>query len=272
MSYSSRFWLYAPLALFLGLAIWAMTHWWLAAQDMDRKLIALNGHQAVPGIRVSWDKQTISGFPFRLDVVLENLSVRAEAPRGPIAWHTDRFALHALTYGRSQDIFEAAGQQSLDWTDADRIQHRLSFLPATLRASVIEDARGVSRFDLDLLDGGGKGTDGASFTIGRAQFHMRRDPKADALDVMLSAVEAKGPTPFGDRIRSLEIYARVTQGKAFTRLLAGKSGWMDALMAWRHDGGRIVTDKANIQSSALTIEAPSAQLEPGLRALLFPLY
>ena len=48
-----------------------------------------------------------------------NLSVRAEAPRGPLIWHSDNFALHSLTYGRTQDVFEAAGQQTLSWTDAD---------------------------------------------------------------------------------------------------------------------------------------------------------
>jgi hypothetical protein len=272
MNYSSRFWLYAPLALFLGLAIWVMTHWWLVAKELDQKLITLNGHQAVPGVRVSWDKQTISGFPFRLDVVFENVSVRAEAPRGPIAWHSDRFALHALTYGRTQDIFEAAGQQTLAWTDADAGQHQLSFLPATLHASVIEDGHGISRFDLDMLNAGGKGTDGDAFAIGRAQFHLRRDPKTDALDLVLSTVEAKGPTPFGDHIHNLEIYGRITEGNAFARLLRGQSGWMDALMAWRHDGGTIVTDKADIQSSALTTQKSGPELEPGLRAFLFPLY
>ena len=151
-------------------------------------------------------------------------------------------------------------------------EHKLAFLPATLRASVIEDARGISRFDLDMLDAGGKGTDGANFTVGRAQFHLRRDSKAGALDLMLSAVEAKGATPFGDHIRSLEIYSQVTQGTAFARLLAGQSGWMDALMAWRHEGGKIVTDKVDIKSSALTTQAAGPDLEPGLRALLFPLY
>ena len=272
MTYSSRFWLYAPLALFLALALWAMGHWWLVAKELDQKLIALNGRQAVPGVRVSWGKQTISGFPFRLDVVFDDLSVRAGAPRGPVIWHSDHFALHSLTYGRAQYVFEAAGQQALSWTDADGAQHHLAFLPATLHASVIQDGRGVSRFDLDMLDAGGKGTDGANFTIGRAQFHLRRDPKRDTLDVMLSAVEAKGPTPFGERIRSLEIYNRLTQAQAYARLLAGKTGLMDALMAWRHDGGKIDTDKANIQSSAVTTQSPGPELEPGLRALLFPLY
>ena len=30
---------------------------------------------------------------------------------------------------------------------------------------------------------------------------------------MLSAVEAKGATPFGDRIRTLEIYSQLTQAR-----------------------------------------------------------
>jgi hypothetical protein len=90
---------------------------------------------------------------------------------------------------------------------------------------------------------------------------------------MLSALEVKAPsTPFGNHIRTLEIYSRVTQGSAFARLLAGRSGWMDAILAWKHQGGEIVTDKVNIESSALTTKSTGPQLQPGLRALLFPLY
>jgi hypothetical protein len=272
MNYSSRFWLYAPLALFLGLAAWAMGHWWLAAKDLDQTLISLNGHQAIPGVRVTWGKQTISGFPFRLDVVFEDLTVQAGAPRGPVTWHSNHFALHSLTYGRDQDVFEAAGQQTLSWTDTTGTPHTLTFLPATLHASAIRDGRGLSRFDLDMLDAGGKNADGANFTIGRAQFHLRRNLKSETLDLMLSAVEAKGPTPFGDHIRSMEIYGRITAGNAFGRLLAGKAGLMDALMAWRHDRGQFVAEKASLNSSALTTNAAGSELEPGLRALLFPFY
>jgi hypothetical protein len=124
-----------------------------------------------------------------------------------------------------------------------------------------------------MLDAGGKDTDGAGFTIARAQLHMRRDPKTDALDLMLSALEAKDPaTPFGDRIRKMEIYSRITHGSAFARLLGGQEGWMDAIMAWKHRGGEIVTGPVDIQSSALTTKSDGPELQPGLRALLFPLY
>jgi hypothetical protein len=273
MRYSSRFWLYAPLTLFLALAVWAMAHWWIMAKDLDRRLTAMNGRQGVPGVTVSWKAKTISGFPFRLDVVFEGLQVRAGAPRGPMTWSSERFALHALTYGRAQDIFEAAGQQSLTWTDADSVHHRISFLPASLRASVTANDKGVTRFDLDVQDAGGKTAEGAPFTVARAQFHLRRDPNADALDFMLSGVEANAPdTPFGNHVKALEVYGRITEGGAFARLLAGRSGLMDALMTWQHRGGKIVADKATVDSTAVSLQQPGPELEPGLRALLFPLY
>ncbi len=273
MSYSSRFWLYAPLALFLMLAAGAMGHWWLAASAFDKKLHALNGHQAVPGVTVSWDSQTISGFPFRLDVVFRNMRVRAEAPRGPVIWQSERFALHALTYGRSQDIFEAAGRQSLTWTDIGRVRHSLSFLPGSLRASTIADAKGLSRFDLDLVDAGGTDGDGVKFTAANVQLHMRRDPKADALHLMLKAVEVEGPdTPFGKHIKNLELYTRITDGSAFSRLLSGQAGWMDAIMAWRHLRGEIVPGPVDVRSSDLTTKDAGPELEPRLKALLFPFY
>jgi hypothetical protein len=273
MRYSSRFWLYAPLALFLALAAWAMGHWWVAANAFDKKLHALNGHQAVPGVTVSWDSQTISGFPFRLDVVFRNMRVRAEAPRGPLVWRSERFALHALTYGRTQDIFEAAGHQSLAWTDIGGVRHSLSFLPGSLRASTIADAKGLARFDLDLVDAGGRDGDGAKFTAANIQLHMRRDPKADALDLMLKAVEVQGPaTPFGDRIQKLELYTRITEDAAFSRLLSGQAGWMDAIMAWRHLHGEIIPGPVDIQSSDLTTKDAGPELQPRLKALLFAFY
>src|SRR6185437_4427715 len=273
MSYSSRFGLYAPITLFLALAAWAIGHWWILAKDLDRKLDAMNGHQAIPGVTVSWASKTISGFPFRVDMVFTDLLVRAEGPRGPLVWHSDRFAVHALTYGRTQDIFEAAGPQTLAWTDADAARHQLSFLPGSLRASVIADKQGISRFDLDMLDASGKDSDGAPFTAARTQLHMRRAPKADALDLMLSATEVKdAATPFGDHIVKMDLYTHVTQGSAFARLLDGRSGWMDAIMTWKHRGGAVVADRIDVQSSTLTGKNVSPELEPHLRALLFPFY
>lgn len=273
MKYSSRFWLYAPLALFLALAAWAAAHWWSVATLLDNKLKGMNGHQAIPGVTVSWKSQTISGFPFNLDVVFTNLQVRAEAPRGPLVWHSDQFALHALSYGGAHYIFEAAGPQTLAWSDADNGRHQLSFLPASLRASSIADGKGLARFDLDMVGASGKDGSGGAFTAARIQLHMRRDPKSDALDLMQSAVDVTASaTPFGNHIQNLEVYSQITPGSAFARLLAGRAGWMDALMAWRHQQGQIVNGPVHIQSSAITTDKAETALAPRLRALLFAFY
>ncbi|MGH6827663.1 MAG: DUF2125 domain-containing protein [Rhizomicrobium sp.] len=272
MTYSSRVWLYAPVTAFLLLALGAVGHWWINARAVEAKLAAMNGQQAIPGVTVSWTKAAVSGIPFRLDVVFGDFLVRAQAPRGPVTWQSASFASHALDYGRSHEIFEAAGTQTLTWTGVDGMAHRLSFLPGSLRASAIADGNGLARFDLDLVGAVGRTGDGAAFTLGRGQFHMRRDPKTDALDLMLSAVALRAPaTPFGDRIRKLELYSRVTEAGAFRRLLAGRAGWMDALMAWRHDRGEIVNGPFHVEATKLTADRATG-LEAPLRALLFAFY
>jgi hypothetical protein len=70
----------------------------------------------------------------------------------------------------------------------------------------------------------------------------------------------------------LEVYSQVSQGSAFARLLAGRAGWMDAIMAWRHQRGEIVNAPVHIQSSDVTADKMDSGLVPRLRALLFPFY
>src|SRR5665213_354287 len=99
MRYSSRFFLYAPLALLLLLTAAVVIHWWKVAGALDTRLKAMKGHEAVPGVTLDWANLTISGFPFRLDVMFDGLSVKGAGPHGPFAWKGDKFAVHALTYG-----------------------------------------------------------------------------------------------------------------------------------------------------------------------------
>lgn len=234
MSYSSRFWLYAPTGLFLALAAGAMIHWWLVAGAFDKKLDALNGHEAVPGITLSYSAKTISGFPFNLDVVFQDFRVSGQGAHGPFSWSSEHFALHALTYGRTQYIYEAAGRQSLRWTDSKGILHRLDFLPGSLRASAIGDGKGLSRFDLDLIGAEGKNEKNEAVTIGRAQFHLRRDPKADALDLMVSLDGAQTPS---FSTQSLRAFTTLDRRDLLAPLLAGTRSWPATDAAWKNAGG-----------------------------------
>ena len=234
MNYSSRFWLYAPLALFLALAGWAMAYWWVVATALDKKLTALNGHEAVPGITLSYTSKTISGFPFNIDVVFTGFKIAGAGAHGPFAWQSEKFALHALTYGAVRQIYEMAGQQSLSWQDGSGKSHHITFLPATMHASADMNAKGLNRFDLDIMGAGGRDGDGAPFTIARAQFHMRHDPKSEALDLMVSADQVKTSNL---SFNSLSAYSTLSHGAALTPLLAGAQSWPQADATWRQAGG-----------------------------------
>ena len=277
MNYSSRFWLFAPLAVFLGLAAWAMAYWWIVAAALDKKLTALNGHEALPGITVSFASKSISGFPFNIDVILTGLVIEGQGAHGPLRWSAEKFALHRLTYGRPKDIYEAAGNQSLSWTDGGGHAHLLTFLPGTMRASSITDGRGLVQFDLDIGAAGGTDKDGAPFTAARAQFHVRRDPKADALDLAITGDDIR-PTGlaallFGGQIKNIKLLATLTEGQAFAPLLAGKGSWAAASADWRARHGQVMIGPLAISSRGLNLTA-NAFPDSGndLRGLLNPLY
>lgn len=229
MSYSSRFWLYAPIALFLCIAAAVMAHWWMMAGAFEKKLAAIKGHDAVPGITLDWSSVRVGGFPFRIDADFTDLTAKGAGAHGRFAWQSEKFALHALTYGRSQAIYEAAGKQSLRWTDGNGKSHALSFLPGALRASSVADVHGLLRFDLDII-----GVNSPDFLAGRVQFHMRRDPDGTDLDLMAKGEVVKG---FGTTAKIVQAYATLNQESDFAGLLQGTQSWPDAGAAWHAHGG-----------------------------------
>jgi len=247
MNYSSRFWLYAPTGLFLILAFAAIIHWWITADAFDKKLAALKDRPAIPGVVLDWDKVAVGGFPFRLDADFVNFRIHGAGAHGPFSWRSERFALHALTYGRSQAVYEAAGRQQFGWSDVSGQKHAVDFLAASMRASSIRDALGLRRFDLDMLDIGAK-----SLTIARLQFHMRRDPDGKDLDLMLR-MDAGGKSP------KLQVYATLSQVDALGPLLRGEVLWPQADADWHVHGGRVTLSQV---------------VAPGVAAdtLLSPLY
>jgi hypothetical protein len=103
-----------------------------------------------------------------------------------------------------------------------------------MHASADLNAKGLNRFDLDIVGAGGKDSDGAVFTIARAQFHMRHDPKLDALDMMISADQVKTSSL---SFNSVSAYSTLSHGAALAPLLAGAQSWPRAVAAWRTAGG-----------------------------------
>ncbi|MBA2587496.1 MAG: DUF2125 domain-containing protein [Alphaproteobacteria bacterium] len=223
MNYSSRFWLYAPITTFLIIACAVMAYWWVAADAFEKKLAALKGHEAIPGITLDWSKAEVGGFPFRLDADFTQLTVTGAGAHGPFIWSSEKFAAHTLTYNRAKAVYEAAGRQQASWTDAQGAVREINFLPGSLRASSVIRDHALVRADLDIANLGAK-----EIKIGRFQLHMRRT--GHDLDLMLEADAA------GDR-KQVQAYVTLARGDAFAGLLKGTQSWPDAAKAWRGQGG-----------------------------------
>lgn len=227
--YSSRFWLYAPTALFVALAAAVIIHWWIAAGAFEKKLAALKGREAIPRITLDWDKAEVGGFPFRLDANFQNFRIAGAGAHGPFSWRSENFAMHSLTYGRSQDVYEAAGRQQISWTDSNGETRAASLQAGSMRGSSILGRQGLIRFDLDVAELGGP-----DFTLTRLQFHMRRDPDGNSLDLMVSTDGLPVGTKKPDH---RQLYITLTNAEPLLPLLRGEASWPQTVERWRAGGG-----------------------------------
>ncbi len=247
MRYSSRFFLYAPLAVVLILFAAAGAHWWVLASALSARLEAENGREIVPGVFFHFASKRISGFPFSLDSELSDVTLAMGTATGTTAWHSEKFAIHSLTYGRDETIFEAAGKQSLQWGGK-----RLGFAVGALHASAILGHGALTRFDLDLIGFGSK-----TFTARRLQLHARRSGKmADIL------VEAEGLAAKNCAVpATIHASASITKAEGLTPLLSGQRYWNEGLASWRRVGGAIA-------ATSSPLAAIPAEKLPGIDALV----
>jgi hypothetical protein len=232
MKYSHRFFLWAPIAVLVALLAAAVIHWFAVAHAVSKYLDAANGHEVAPGVTLHYAHRQIAGFPFRIDLVLDDMKIDVAATHGPAEWRAEHFALHMLDYGRFQAIYEAAGKQTVSWTDSEGARKVLQFTPGLLRASSINAHGRLSRFDLEMVAAGSK-----DFQAADLEFHLRRNPDADALDIMLSAddlhVSPEFQSAFGAAIRKLRVNAQLHPATSLTPLLSGRLGWRQTLGAWK---------------------------------------
>ena len=264
MRFSHRFFLYGPFSLFVILAAGTIGYWWIAANALSARLDALNHRAIAPGVTLDFQSKRIAGFPFRLDAVFRNLTLRIATPRGPASWSAEGFATHALTYASNQVIYEAGGRQTIRWIDAHGKPQTVSFVPASLHASTIESRGALSRIDIDIV-----GLPTSRGSAERAQFHLRHDPKIDALDVEFSAdgvvlAVPQHKAPLGTLIKHVDVAARLNNGKALAPLLSGHMNWSAVADDWRRTGV-VMVDQMNLSWGKLGVSGSGALILDGQR-------
>ena len=243
MNFSHRFFLYGPFLLFVAFAASVMIYWAYAADALSKRLDAENGREIVPGVHMHFGSKRIAGFPFRLDTIFHDFSIEARGAKGPIAWHAQDFATHRLTYATDVTVMEAAGPQDLSWTDDDGAARTFRFTPGALRASAVIEGGKLVRFDVDTIS-----MSAEDFAAGRAQFHLRRNPAQDALDLVvdLQAVRFAGDAAagFANGLSHVRIEGRLAPAAPFAGALAGNADWRPALDVWRIGQGAFKVDHA----------------------------
>ncbi len=251
MKYSSRFFLFAPLALFLAIAVGVGVNWWMQAGALSKKLDSLNGRPSMPGVTLYFSAKRVSGFPFNLDVVFQDFRIEVATDHGPSTWKSQDFALHALSYGREQVIFEAAGKQLLTWTDLDGVHHALPFEVGEWHASTIADEHGLKRFDMDLI-----GFGSPALTAARLQIHARLNPAESGIEIAAAADSVRPSPPlaslFGDTLTQVRLNASAAPARPFDAIRSARGGWQGALESWRKAGGNLRVDDLELSWDRLS--------------------
>ncbi|HTQ13007.1 MAG TPA: DUF2125 domain-containing protein [Rhizomicrobium sp.] len=266
MRFSNRIFLYGPFALVVLAALAAMGWWWLTASAVSRYLDTANGRTIAPGVTLRFAGKQIQGFPFRVDAILSGVEFDIATTQGPASWRTEHFAAHTLTYGPSQAIYEAAGTQQLRWTGLDGARHTWTFVPELMRASSYSQKSGLAHFDLDIV-----GIHSPELNADRLQFHMRRSPGHDGLDVFASGqglhLSKELQAGFGDTIRTLSLDAAVSPAAPLRPLLDGTGDWRTALEEWRAHRGTLTLKALELDWNALKARGTGAlDLDAGHRA------
>lgn len=268
MSYSNRIYMYGPVGLLLLVAILYSVFWRVEADTMSARLDRANGGEIAPGISFSFAQKSVGGFPFRLDVLLTGVRLGYRSGSTEIDWRTDRFALHRMSYGRNQFIFESDGTQTISWaTQPDATPVTVLLSPETARASAILNRGRLLRFDLDLWRPHGTQTGSSPtatvFAADRAQFHAlaRRNNTLDVAIQVDNGRSGSSATQVGQASLPL-IDCRVTLNRAdlLTGLEQGNEDFTRAFELWRNRMG-----VANVTSLALNWPDAHAVLRGDLR-------
>jgi hypothetical protein len=244
MSYSSRLYMYGPVGLLLLIVVLYAVFWRVQSDTLAARLERANGGEILPGVSFSFAQKLVGGFPFRLDVVLTDVAFTYRNGGTEADWRIDRLALHRLSYGRNQFIFEADGKESLAWkSSADAAPETVSLTPQVARASAILADDRLIRFDADVWDPRGTATDprhvSSAFSAARAQFHAlaRRN---NTVDVMMQIENGQsGANGAQAAVPQIDCRAEIDHAEMLTGLERGNEAPATALQKWRDNLGVI---------------------------------
>ncbi len=248
--------------------------WFDAANRAEREVEKWAAKQAERGVSVSYDSLRTTGYPYRLNMQMDNPRIESRVPDEPAwSWTGDGLRAHALPYNLQHVIAETIGTQRfvLERPDGNKVRfEEIDVLPESARASLVWAGGRFDRLAVDIQNLEGTRTvrvekDGEErknrqeeITVNRLQVHTGWDrsppPQADGSQGAAGNRAPTDPAQYlafklenlvwrGHKLPGLGEAMEVAQFRirmtGAPEKLVRRRGWDDerTLRTWRTNGG-----------------------------------
>ena len=252
-----RFGLYAPFAILLvGVTIWSIIWFW-SRGEIFRQMDAEKAALARAGYDLGWGSRNVGGYPFRLDLDLGDVSLRA-----PGGWRLATGAVSAETavLAPGHWVMQFPGDVTITGRDGAAVSVRSKILRASFSDADAHPPR-IS------VEGIGMTVDGPAaanplFFTSADEFHLHTKAGPDDQGAAYIEVD-RGRAPLTG------LLARIADGKPVTLIFdtifshAGSltgPDWRSAGDAWRIAGGRFNVRTLRLAAGDAILEAKPGTL------------
>ncbi|MGO4673282.1 DUF2125 domain-containing protein [Bosea sp. 2YAB26] len=253
-----RFWLYAPFALLVLLALAWSGFWFVVKGRVVEGLDRVVAREAQMGRTWTCSDRSVAGFPFRIEVRCAGLTLTSSRWGDTVKVETGPSVAVGQIYTPGLVILEVKGPLQAALPEGRKLDLGWSQLEASLALK----EREPERFSMVLVEPNATLTaPGASDETWRANqldVHLRRNPARFATEQVADlALTAKGSVlPALDALLGTTEPGDVEMQASLTQSLAFKAGFNpDALEAWRTTGGQIELMRLLMTKGAARLEA-----------------
>lgn len=257
----NRWWLFGPyIALVLVIVAWSGAWIWLRGQVAAR-LDQIAAQGAVHGPSVGWSHRSISGYPFRMEVVLDN--VRAAEPSG---WGVSAPQIRAESYAYDLKHWIAYAPKGVTLSRARA--GPVAVTGQAIRASLVLLDGGQARVSLEGLKLAFAPRPGdRPFPLVSAEHldaHTRPAAGPDTLEFLVQLQGAKfAPTSLLGRVAGAAPVSSAWHGTFSNASALEGRDWPDMARAWGAAGGSITIAAADLDAGPVHLNVGGGTLAVG---------
>jgi hypothetical protein len=255
-----RLWLFGPYVVLVVAAIlWSGAWLWIRGQVAAR-LDAAAAHSALNGPSLAWDHRRIGGYPFRIEVVLDN--ARASEASG---WGLQAPQVRAETYAYDLKHWIAYAPRGVVLSRPGA--GAVAIAGQALRASVAAEAPGQTRISLEGLKLVFTPAPGArGFPLAAADHidaHVR-PAGPDQVEFLLQLQGAAfSPTSLIGRLAAGQPVASAWHGTLSKASALAGGDWPQAARAWAAAGGGVELIGGGINAGPVALDVSGGHLGVG---------